>query len=281
MGVRIITDSASDISEAQYDKLTVIPMTITFGEIQYLDGVNLSNIQFYEKLIEMNELPVTSQISPYDFEKVYEQVKADGDTAVVITMSGKLSGTYNSALTAAESYKDTIKVVDSQSVTVGERILVDYAVMLRDTGIAFDQLAKCLEEKKKDICLLALLDTLEYLKKGGRISKAAAFAGSVLSIKPVVAVENGEVVILGKARGSKHGNNMLAEMIEQKGGIDFSLPIMLGYTGLSNALLEKYIIDSASLWVGYKDELPKGVVGGTIGTHAGPGAIAVAFFHKN
>ena len=137
-----------------------------------------------------------------------------------------------------------------------------------------------LEKEKKNIRVVALLDTLEYLKKGGRISKTVAFAGNVLSIKPVIAIQNGEVAILGKARGSKQGNNILVEQIKSAGGIDFEKPLFLGYTGLSDALIQKYITDSETLWKNGVNSLSVATIGGTIGTHAGPGAIAVAFFAK-
>jgi DegV family protein with EDD domain len=280
MGVQIITDSASDIIDSGKRGIMVLPLRVAFGTEDFLDGVTLSHEQFYEKLVESDIVPQTSQVSPHEFETAFAAVKEAGDTAVVITISKKLSGTYQSATIAAEDYGDGIYLVDSESVSVGERILVDYAIRLRDAGLGAAEIAGILEEKKKRICVVALLDTLEYLKKGGRISKAAAFAGGVLSIKPVIAVENGEVVILGKARGSKQGNNMLMQMIEKKNGIDFSMPVMLGYTGLSDVLLQKYIRDSESVWKGHIDELPICTIGGTIGTHAGPGGIAVAFFQN-
>lgn len=140
------------------------------------------------------------------------------------------------------------------------------------------EIAEELERSKKRIRLVALLDTLEYLKKGGRVSRLTAFAGGLLSIKPVVAVQDGEVVILGKARGSRQGNNLLVEQIRQAGGVDFSMPYFLGYTGLSDELLRKYIRDSEMIWKENTEQLDISTVGGTIGTHAGPGAIAVAFF---
>ena len=139
-----------------------------------------------------------------------------------------------------------------------------------------------LEEEKKDICLVALLDTLEYLKKGGRVSASVAMVGGLLSIKPVVAVQEGEVVMLGKARGSKNGNNLLIQEIQKNGGVDFGRPYRLGYTGLDDGLLQKYIADSVQLWQDHVEELPVSTVGGAIGTHVGPGGIAIAFFspHK-
>jgi len=135
-----------------------------------------------------------------------------------------------------------------------------------------------LNSAKKRIRLVALLDTLEYLKKGGRISSSAAFLGNVLKIKPVIAIDNGEVAILGKARGSKQGNNFLIEQVNTYGGIDYSMPVLLGYTGCSTELIDKYIKDSSSLWEN-KIPVPARIkVGATIGTHIGPGGITVAFF---
>ena len=142
------------------------------------------------------------------------------------------------------------------------------------------EIADRLEQKKEDICLIAMLDTLEYLKKGGRISAAVAFAGGLLNIKPVVNVKDGVINMLGKARGSKQGNNLLVQEIGKTGGIDFNMPILLGYSGLSDALLKKYIADSAPLWEGGVDSLRYTSIGSVVGTHAGPGAIAAAFFQK-
>ena len=180
---------------------------------------------------------------------------------------------------AAADY-DNVTVVDSESVAVGERILVEYALRLKDQGKTAAEIAEELETAKKKVHVIALLDTLEYLKKGGRISKSVAMIGGMLSIKPVVAVEDGVVAVLGKARGSKNGNNLLVKEIQNAGGIDFSLPFWLGYTGINDALLQKYIQDSEVLWKDYTEELPICTIGATIGTHVGPNAVAVAFFGK-
>ena len=128
--------------------------------------------------------------------------------------------------------------------------------------------------------IVALVDTLEYLKKGGRVSKTVAFAGTVLNIKPVLSVVDGEINMLGKARGSKMGNNLLVQEIDKAGGIDFSKPVLLGYSGISDALLQKYIEDSRYIWEGNLKEVRYTTVGSVIGTHAGPGAVVVAFFKK-
>lgn len=280
MAVQFIIDSASDIlpEEARELALIHLPLTVLFGEETYRDAVDLTHEGFYEKLVENDVLPTTSQIPPGEFAAAYEKVVEAGDEAVVITLSGKLSGTHQSAVIAAEGYEDRIFVVDSENVTIGERILVQLGLVLRNQGLSAREIAARLDEEKKNIRLLALLDTLEYLKKGGRISAATAFAGGLLSIKPVIAVEDGLVAMKGKARGSKQGNNLLRQLVEECGGIDFQKPFALAYSGLSDKLLQKYIDDSGELWQGMAEFLPVSTVGCTIGTHAGPGAVAVAFF---
>lgn len=276
--IRIITDSASDVVGNKREDLRVLPVSITFGEEEFQDGINLTHQMFYEKLIECDELPVTSQVPPFAFEKAFREAMETGDQVIAITLSSKLSGTWQSACIAAEGFGGKVRVVDSENASIGQHALVEYALRLKDAGLGIEEIVERLEADKKRIRLIALLDTLEYLKKGGRISKAAAMAGSLLSIKPVIAIQRGEVAILGKARGSKQGNNLLAEQIRQTGGIDFGKPFVLGYTGLSDAILRKYIKDHESFWKSSVDALETSSVGGTIGTHIGPGAIGVAFF---
>ncbi len=276
--IRIITDSASDVVGNKREDLRVLPVSITFGEEEFQDGINLTHQMFYEKLIECDELPVTSQVPPFAFEKAFREAMETGDQVIAITLSSKLSGTWQSACIAAEGFGGKVRVVDSENASIGQHALVEYALRLKDAGLGIEEIVERLEADKKRIRLIALLDTLEYLKKGGRISKAAAMAGSLLSIKPVIAIQRGEVAILGKARGSKQGNNLLAEQIRQTGGIDFGKPFVLGYTGLSDAMLRKYIKDHESFWKSSVDALETSSVGGTIGTHIGPGAIGVAFF---
>ena len=280
MKIRIITDSASDLLAPHRPEITVLPMTITFGEEQFRDGVDLTHRQFYEKLIEGEDLPTTSQIAPAQFEEAFRAAVEAGESVVAVVLSSKLSGTYQSACIAAEEFPGKVFVVDSANATIGERILVERGLELMDQGLDAAAIAARLDEEKADIRLVALLDTLEYLKRGGRVSASVALVGGLLAIKPVVAVQDGEVVMLGKARGSKNGNNLLVQEI-QKTGVDFSRPYKLGYAGLNDSLLQKYIADSAALWEGNTDALPTGTVGGTIGTHVGPGAIAVAFFQKH
>ena len=283
MGVRIIVDSACDIlqDEAREKELQILPLHTAFGETEYRDGYDLTHEDFFEKLIESDVLPTTSQIAPYEYEKAFEQVREAGDTAVCITLSSGLSGCCQSARIAAADYADCVWVVDSENASLGQQILVYYAVSLRDAGKSAQEIAELLDEKKKNIRLIALLDTLEYLKKGGRISSAVALAGSLLSIKPVIALQDGAVAMLGKARGSRNGNNMLNKLIQESGGVDFSMPYTLAYSGLSDHLLRKYVSDSEALWKGAVETLPVTTIGSAIGTHIGPGAIGAAFFVKD
>ena len=280
MSVRIVTDSASDITGLTRKNLTIVPMAVTFGEETYLDGVTLSHGEFYEKLIEHDTLPTTSQITPAQFEDAFRSAAEAGETVVCVTISSKLSGTYQSACIAAQDYEGRVFVVDSHNAAIGEQILVLRALDLAETGMEAAEIARQLEREKKQVRVIALLDTLEYLHKGGRLSRSEAVLGGLLSIKPVVAVEDGAVKVLGKARGSKNGNNLLIQQIRATPGIDFSRPLTLGYTGLDDKLLQKYIADSAALWENHTHPLPISTIGGTIGTHVGPGAIAVAFFEK-
>jgi len=282
MAVQFIIDSAADIlpCEAENLGITHVPLKVLFGTKEYADAVNMTHREFYEKLIESDVHPTTSQIPPAVFEEAFRKVASAGDTAVVVTVSGKLSGTFQSAQIAAEEYQGRIFVVDSENVSLGERILIQRGLVLRDAGLGAEQIAAQLNEEKKQIRVMALLDTLEYLKKGGRISAATALAGSLLSIKPVIAMEDGLVVMAGKARGSRQGNNLLRQMVEKSGGINFDKPFCLAYSGLSDALLQKYIADSAELWQGKTESLPIATVGCVIGAHAGPGAVAVAYFER-
>ena len=279
MKTRIIVDSTSDLMPEVKERVNVVPLTLHFGEDEYIDGVTIDHKTFYEKLIESDVLPKTSQATPAAFEKEFEQVKAAGESAVVITLSSKLSGTYQSAIIAVQEYEN-IYVVDSASAAIGGGILVELALQLLDAGMSAEEIAKQLEIEKQKIVIVALVDTLEYLKQGGRISKTVAFAGSVLNIKPVLSVVDGEINMLGKARGSKQGNNLLVQEIEKAGGVDFGKPVLLGYTGISDALLKKYMEDSRPLWEQGLQEVRYTTIGSVIGTHVGPGAVAVAFFKK-
>lgn len=319
MTVRIVTDSASDVTQQQAAEwgIDVLPLTTVFAEGAYRDGVDITHEQFFEKLIESDELPTTSQATPGQYAEAFNRALANGDQVVCITLSSALSGCHASAVVAREQLLEPLPgsdaangeggesegapagdpaagapdagnpaanvfIVDSLNACLGQAILVEYAVRLRDAGETAANIAAELEQARGKIRLVALLDTLEYLRKGGRISAAAAFAGQLLSIKPVIAIdENGAIVVLGKARGSKNGNNLLNKLVMGSRGINFSMPYTLAYSGLSDVYLRKYIRDSAHLYPGIAEEdLPVISIGSTIGTHVGPGAIALAYFEN-
>ena len=276
MAIRIITDSTVDIADKYSTHFTVVPLTVSFGETDYIDGVTINKQEFYQKLVSSPVLPKTSQATPEAFAKAFRKLQENGDEAVVITVSSRLSGTYQSACIAAEDFPN-VRVVDSLNVSIASGILALYALRCASNGMKLDELARHLAKKRNEIGLVAMVDTLEYLRKGGRISGAAAFAGGVLNIKPVVTCRDGELTVLGKARGSKKANNLLVEQIS-KDGVDFSMPLLLGYTGLSDEMLQQYIRDSQCLWKGHVSDLDCVRLSSVIGTHAGPGAVAVAYF---
>ncbi len=276
--VKIICDSACDIKQDEARELgvLVVPIKVNFSGTEYLDGVTLNSDEFFKKLIESSDIPKTSQIPPYEWQEIFEKNK--DDEVIVITMSKKLSNTYNSALLASKDYPN-VTVVDSENVTIGEKILIKHAIRLKDEGKTRKQIVKALEDNKGRIRLVALLDTLEYLRKGGRIGVVTAVAGKFLQIKPVVEIYDGKVRTIGKAMGSKNGNNMLRKKINDYDGIDFDYPCALAYSGLDPFMLEKYVEDSMDLYPeGF--EFDKVQIGSAIGTHIGPGGIAFAFFKQ-
>lgn len=279
MSVKIITDSGSDMMDMQNDVISCLPLTIRFGEEEFKDGQDISHHEFYEKLVETDDFPQTSQATPFDFANAIEEGLKEADEVIVMPISSKLSGTFQSANLAASEF-DNVYVFDTQNVTLAQKALVLRAEELARQGMDAKSILEILEKEREEVHLIALLDTLEYLKKGGRISSAAALAGTVLNIKPVIAIEDGEVKVIGKARGSKKANNMLKEYVNKFGGIDYDRPYFVGYTGLDDALAEKYVQDSKELWKDENSHPDIHTVGGAIGTHAGPGAIALAFFGK-
>lgn len=212
--------------------------------------------------------------------KPFEKHTQNDEELIVVTNFVQVVGTYESAVQAAQNVGGRVYVIDSLNACVGERLLAEYALRLIRGGKTAEYIAAELNRVKRRINLIAVLDTLEYLKKGGRISSAAAIAGQLLSIKPVVGIVDGEVKALGKAMGSKKGNNLLNKLVEEKKGIDFEMPYATVWTGLEKTTLEKYIRDSAQLWKEHVEEIPSYIVGATIGTHIGPGAVGVAFFEK-
>lgn len=281
MKVKFIVDSASDVlpEEAQALGVTLIALQVTFGTETFEDGVSLSHKEFYEKLAASQRLPTTSQISPAVYDSYFARLTADGSGVVVISLSSQLSGTYQSALIAAQEYPGQVYVVDSLSATVGQRILLLRGMALAGQGMSAQQVAAALDEEKKKIRVAAMIDTLEYLKKGGRISATVAFAGGLLGIKPAVEVKDGQVVMAGTARGTNKCHGLLKSLIEQYNGIDWEKPVALVYSGSSDEHLQGFLSSYPELCQGGTYP-PVHSLGCSIGTHIGPGGYGIAFFEK-
>lgn len=276
MGIRVIVDSTADLTPQVRERVVVVPLTVHFGEEEFVDGIDLTGAEFYEKLAVSPVLPTTSQASPYAFSAAFGQAVADGEEVIAITVSSRLSGTYQSAVIAAEDYPGSVHVVDSRNIALGSAILTEYALRLVDEGRSAEEIVSLLEAARERIRLMAVVDTLEYLQRGGRLSKTAAIAGGLLSIKPVITLVDGEIKVIAKGRGNKQANALMNQQV-RTAGIDTAMPMMLGYTGTSSNLLECYCSECGDLW---PEGTPRSVVCGVVGTHAGPGAVALAFFAK-
>ena len=280
MAVRIIIDSTANFRKDYENKLKTVPLTVNFGTESYADGIEIDNDTFYKKLTTGDVMPTTSQPTPAAFEQAFKEVTDAGDEAVVITISSKLSGTFQSATIAAEEFAGKVFVVDGHTVAIGTGALAEYAVNLAENGKSAAEIYEILEKEKEDIRVFAVLDTLEYLKKGGRISAAVAFAGGLLNFKPVIAIADGVVQSLTKGRGNKQANNLMNQEVEKSGGIDFTKPFVIGYTGSDSTLMQEYIKDNLDMWGGDASKINTAQLGSVVGTHAGPGAVAVGYFVK-
>ena len=281
MAVKFIIDSASDVLPGECKKLGAVhvPLTVRFGDKEFADAVELNHKKFYKMLTSgKEEHPTTSQASPAVWAEVMEEVTKNGDTAVVITISSRLSGTYQSACIAAGDFEGKVYVVDSMSATIGERLLLLYGLRLAADGLDAAAIKERLDAVKERICIYARVDTLEYLRKGGRVSAATAVVGTMLNFKPLLAVRDGLVESVGKARGAKAADKMLRDLVAKSGGIDFSKPMCAAYSGLEDDNLNTFLADSTDMLCG--SEIPVAVIGSVIGTHVGPGAVAVGYFHN-
>lgn len=281
--IKIITDSGSDITQEEANRINikVIPIVTIFSNVEYYDGVTISRDEFYHRLIDNKEYPKTTQVNPSSYMEAFEQEISSGNEILCITLGSKISGCYQSAILASSNFKKgKIHVFDSNSVSIGQRNFIYLALNCLNKGMTIEQTIAFLEEKKKYSITIASLDTLEYLERGGRISKTTAIIGNMFSIKPVIELKNGSIKLIGKARGYKNAHNLLTKTLEKYGGIDFSLPISVGYSGLSNELLEKYLESNKEVYQNNIKELPIYQIGAAIGTHCGPGTIVLSYFKK-
>lgn len=276
--VRIITDGTSDMSVQRGRELgvDVIPMRVFFGQECFLDGVDITREEFFARLASSQELPTTSQLSPDDFLELFRKYTAQGDQVVGIFVSTELSGTCQSACIAREMVEDgEIYIVDSRAVTFAMALLVEEAAHMRDQGLSAARIAAEVEKLAQRTRLLAVVDTLTYLKKGGRISAATAAVGGLLGIKPIVGVDSrGTVEALGKARSIASGLDWIAREIKRAPAD----PAHLAAYGHSNSPERVPVCMEALKDVLPQDKLaPIGSIGAVVGTHVGPGAVGVAY----
>lgn len=280
--VRILTDSASDILPAEAEQLgvDVIPLNVTLEDGTVLrDGVDWTPAEYYTHLAACRKLPTTSQPSPELFEHYFQQAKDAGDEVVGIFLSRELSGTFQCAQLAADlANVDNVIFVDSQSVCLGEALLVRLAVQLREGGRSASQIVAVLERAKAHLHLVAVIDDLKYLRKGGRLPAAAAIAGGMLGIKPLITIAEGKVAMAGKARGLPGAYVALFKKAEELGGIHPGFASLAGYTVSPRevAPIQNHLTDNLHL-----DAPMTHQIGCVIGTHTGPGAFGLAFFDQD
>lgn len=280
MGVRIITDSASDFEAAvaKRRKIDIVPMTIQFGSAAFLAGKTLSNDVFYQLLQEGRETPSTSQPAPAAFLQLFEEARRDGDQVVVILLSGVLSGTMQSAMIAKGMCGyEPIYIIDSLTVSAGIQILVNYACKLRDSGLPAAAIAGEVERLKDKVRIFAVIDTLEYLRRGGRLSGFQAGLGAVTKLKPTIAVRDGAVSIVGKSFGMAAAVKHLLKLLEEH-PIDDDFPSYFLYS--SDRTREELLLPRLSEQGRLPQRLHYCGIGPAIGTHIGPGALGMAYVQR-
>ena len=276
--IRFLVDTASDytVEEIQAKGMEIVPMHITFGEADYRDGYDLTKDRFYELLTSNEAFPKTSQPTPQDFVDIFEEAEEKGDELICILLSSKLSGTFQSAMLAKNIVEyDKIHLVDSLGATHMIRFMTDYAQELAEAGKTAKEIVAELDEMKSKIKVLAVVDTLEYLCKGGRVNKATAAIGEVAKVKPMITVAEGEVAVIGKSLGKNKAIGNLLKALEEC-EVDERFPIYsLSTLGTENCeAFEKRLTDAG---YSFKERLQ---IGATIGTHVGPGVFGMIFVTK-
>lgn len=280
MAIRIITDSTSDISYKEAEKMgiTIIPLKVLFGEKEYREGIEITIDGFYEKLAGAEKLPTTSQPAPEEFIEHFQQAKDAGDSVIVLLIASKFSGTLQSATIAKEivEYED-IHIIDSLTAITGLRLLVEHAITMREQKRDVKEIVETINQLKDRIVLMAMVDTLEFLHKGGRLSKSSAILGSLLKFKPILTVKDGAIGVLGKERGTNKGIARILEIVNEKGEIDTEYPVYFGYTAedskgllLKEKVTDKYGLSNTAIYP----------VGCVVGTHVGPGACILTYIKK-
>ena len=275
--VRVVTDSTCDIPAHLVRDLNiaVVPLNLHFGTSTFRDGVDITPEEFYERLASYRGLPTTSQPAVGTFQEVYRELADAGHDIISIHISSKLSGTHASAQTAARSFPDLrINVIDSQFTSMAQGFLVIAAAEAALRGCDLDEVTRLVYEMIPRLHLYVVLDTLEYLRRGGRIGKASAFLGTLLHIKPIIKVKDGEVVPVEKVRTRSQALRRLVELTRQNGPLE-----RLAVAHAASPLEAEHLVDQLSIFFPHEDVLIANV-GTVIGTHVGPGAVATLFVTK-
>lgn len=277
--IRIVTDTGSDITYhgAKDLGLEVVELDIKFEEFPYDHREDRDFSVFYENLSKAKKLPSTSQVNPSQYMEVFNDAKEKGDELLVITLSGGLSGTYSSAKMAQEECGyDAITIVDTRQAIVSQRFMAEHAVKMRDDGQSREDIEKVMIDMRDRMCLTGCLDTLTYLKKGGRVPPAMALIGNVIKIKPVIYLKDGKIEPLEKVRGIQAGIRAMWDKFE-KDGYDENWAVCFGHT--NNVERGRSFMEETKAKYGIKD-CRLYPVGGVIGTHAGPNAIVMTYLKK-
>ncbi|MDQ6712167.1 MAG: DegV family protein [Candidatus Dormibacteraeota bacterium] len=272
--VRIVTDSTADLTSAQQQAagITVVPLNVHFGDRVFRDHVDLTGDEFFRRLMASAQLPRTSQPSVGVFEEAYRALRQNGDDIVSVHLSSKVSGTYNSALMAAKEVDETaIEVVDSLSTSMALGFIALEGAKLAREGKDRATIAERLRTLVPKARVICVVDTLTYLERGGRIGKARALLGSLLNVKPILQLNNGEVVPVGRARGMPQGLSKLVELLERDGQVS-QLAVMHGAASAHAAQVRDRV---AASYPGLDILLTE--IGAVLGTHTGPGVIGFTY----
>lgn len=278
MKTQIVVDSVADIPKeiAEALAIEIVPLLVNFGEKSFSDGVDISNKDFFRMLDQSESLPKTSQVNPGRFIEIFKKHLADGKNIICITLSSEMSGTYRAAVTAKEMIgSDQIKVVDSKAVTFGEGIIGIQAARLAKQGVSLDKIYEETLKNVENLQSYFIVDTLEYLKKGGRLSTTEAFIGNMLKIKPILTIEEGKLISTQKVRGRTKAINWVLDQI-------LADDLNNKTVGIYHAQDQEYMYNfKAKVKKLYHEiEILESEVGAVVGTHSGPGCIAISYIKR-
>lgn len=277
MAIKILTDSVADVPEqiAKELGIEVMPLTVNFEDGSYKDGIEITKDKFYDKLSKAQKLPTTSQITPGEFINVFQGFIKEGHEVISILMSSRLSGTYNSAVTAKEHLdNERITIIDSELVTFPQGLLVIEAARMASKGHSKSEIIDRVTYMKANMECKFIIDDIEYLKKGGRLTPSQALVGKLLNIKPILTMKDGRLIYENKVRGKKKAIKWVINWIAKNNYYLEEKTVGLFHSDSYEFLMDLRKELTLSLDI---KEIIETKVGAVVGTHAGPGCIAIAF----